>query len=82
MGKVGGNQRVEVVTAQSHVTRRELHLENAPGQFEHRHVEGAAPQVVNGIGTRSVFHVSLLRQLHPLRRHELFAHAQMIGGSR
>ena len=54
-GKVGGNQRVEVVTAQSHVTRRGLHLEDTPGQFEHRHVEGAAPQVVDGIGTLLAF---------------------------
>ena len=34
-GKVGGNQRIEVVTAQGHVTRRGLNLEDAPGQLEH-----------------------------------------------
>ena len=54
-GKVGGNQRIEIVTPQGHVTRRGLHLEDAPGQLEHRHVEGAAPQVVDGIGALLAF---------------------------
>ena len=54
-GKVGSDQRIEVVTAQSHVTRRGLHLEDAPGQLEHRHVEGAAPQVIDGVGALLTF---------------------------
>ena len=54
-GEVGSDQRIEVVSAQGHVTRRGLHLEDAPGQLEHRHVEGAAPQVIDGVGALLTF---------------------------
>ena len=54
-GKVGSDQRIEVVSAQGHVTRRGLHLEDAPGQLEHRYVEGAATQVIDGVGALLAF---------------------------
>ena len=47
--EAGSDQGVEIVTAQGHVTGGGLDLEHPAGEFEHRHVEGAAPQVVDGI---------------------------------
>ena len=47
--EAGSDQGVEIVTAQGHVTGGGLDLEHAAGELEHRHVEGAAPQVVDGI---------------------------------
>ena len=54
-GKVGSDQRIEVVTPQGHVPCRGLHLEDAPGQLEHRHVEGSTAQIEDGVGALLAF---------------------------
>src|SRR3546814_5867368 len=54
LGQVVDDARVEILAAEEGVAVGGLHLEHAVADFQHRHVEGAATQVVDHDGAAAL----------------------------